>query len=210
MPTIQKIAEDIINSSQGAIYSEGSKFKIPYIYDLIHQYRETVIRMTYYKTGRVNPMWLQTCFPEFSKDLQESDFLVKFNVPAPAILDDQTDGFVYIGTLDRACNFTKLQNRSELALYANHRATKTGIKTIWEDGFLEVWGNPAQKEVRIDGVFANPTLIEEYNIDISDYPIDGDSLIQLKQLIFQSQTDNMAKSPSNFSQKIVDKPSSIV
>jgi len=213
MPTLTKIAEDIIKSAQGAIFTEQSKFQIPYIYDLIRQYREVIFRTTYERTGRVNPLWTQQFFPEFSEDLQESKLYVKFEVPNPVILDDQTDGFLYIGTLDKSCNFRKNQNRAELSMYQNHRATKVStkgkIKTIWSEGFLEVWGNPLQKEIRIDGIFANPTSLPTYNIDISEYPISGDDLVQLKQLIYNSQTEPMAKTPTDYKNNMVDNPTAI-
>lgn len=213
MLTLPKIAEDIIRSAQGAVFTEQSKFQIPYIYDLIHQYRNVILRTTYEKTGRVHPLWLQQYFPEFSKDLQESELYVKFECPPPVVLDDQTDGFLYIGTLDKSCNFRKNQNRAELAMYQNHRVTKVRtkgkIKTIWSDGYLEVWGNPLQKEIRIDGVFMNPTLLPDYNMEVSEYPISGDDLTQLKQLIFNSQTEPMAKTPTDFKNNMVDNPTAL-
>lgn len=213
MPTLVKIAEDIIKSSQGAIFAEQSKFQIPYLYDLIHQYREVVLRLNYTKSGKISPISLQQYAPEFSEALQESKLYVKFECPSPIVLDEQTDGFLYIGTLDKSCNFRKNQNRAELAMYQSHRVTKVGIdgkiKTIYSDGFLEVWGNPLQKEIRIDGVFSNPTLLPDYNFDLSDYPISGGDLAQLKDLISKAQTDKMAQTPANFKQTMVDLPTAI-
>ena len=205
MPTLILIAEDIIKNAQGAVFLNQSKFQIPYIYDLIHQYRQLVMRMTYEKTGRIHPLWTQQFIPEFTKDLQESLKYVRFDVPAPVVLDDQTDGFIYIGTLDRSCAFRKLQNRAELALFNEHRVTKSGnIKTIWSDGFLEVWSNPLQKEVRIDGIFSNPTLLPSYNLEFSEYPLDGDSITTMKQLIYGAQTEPMAKTPAQYKANLID------
>jgi len=212
--TLPQLATDIINSAQGAVYTEGSKFAIPYIYDLIHQYREVILRTTYERTGRTNPLWLQQFFPEFVEATQESKLYVKFECPAPVILDDQTDGFFYIGTQDKACNFRKNQNRAELAMYQEHRVTKVStegkIKTIWSEGFLEVYGNPLQKAILVDGVFSNPTLLPEYSLEFSDYPLDLDSISQLKDLMAKAQTDKMAQSPTNSSASITDKPTTIV
>lgn len=209
MPTLKKIADDIVMSAQGGIFAEQSKFQIPFIYDLIHQYRQVVMRIAYSKTGRINPLWLNQYIPEYSEDIQESKLFVKFECPAPVILDDQTDGFLYIGTLDKNINFKKAQSRAELAMYNQHRATKSGIKTIWSDGYIEVWGNPLEKEIRIDGVFANPTLLPEYNIDFSEYPLGGDDIMAMKKLIFVEQTKQIGESPANTTAKIVDKPTSI-
>lgn len=213
MPTLVKYAEDAINSEQGAIFTQQSKFSIPYIYDLIHSFREVVIKINYTKTGKANPAWFQKYYPEFTEALQESTTSVKFECPASVIMDDQTDGFFYIGTTDGACNFRKNQNRADLAMYQAHRVTKvsTGgkIKTIWSDGFLEVVGNPLQKDILIDGIFANPTLLPDYNIEFSEYPLDGDSWNQIKQLLFPSTIARQAQSPTNAKQTMVDLPTSI-
>jgi len=212
--TLPKLAEDIIKTAQGGIFANSSKFEIPYIYDLIHQYREVVLRMVYTKTGRINPVWTQKYIPEFVKEAQESSLYVVFDVPAPIVLDDQTDGFLYIGTQDKACNFRKNQNRAELAMYQHHRSTKVGIngpvKTIYSDGRLECWGNPLLVDPPlVDAVWQNPTLLPEYNFELSDYPLGGDDIMAIKKMIFDTQTDNMAKSPTNRSVSMQDKPTTV-
>ncbi len=209
MATLVQIADSIIRDAQGSSFALQSKFQIPYLYDLIHQYRSLVIQAYYSKTGRVHPLWTQKVYPEYNKDLQDDPCCVKFEVPSPVTLDDQTDGFLYIGTLTKNCAFRRFMDRSELAVYNNHRVTKGGsIRTIYSDGILEVYGDSLLKELMMDSVIYNPTLVSEYNIDMSEYPLDQNSIAAMKKLIFEI-TDNAAKSPTNISQTMTDKPSAV-
>ena len=48
------------------------------------------------------------------------------------------------------------------------------------------------KELRTDGIFANPTDIPTYNIEHDQYPIDDNTLVLMKKLIVLSELVPMA------------------
>lgn len=201
---IGKITDYIIRSVQ-SIHTQGSKFKVNNLEDLCNEGRAVQIRSTYSKTGRINSLWLQPYVLEFDKNIQDNDCVVKFKCPAPLLLDNETDGFNYIGTLTGDCAWRKLPNRGQLALYQNHRNSGTKTLALWEDGILELHGEKGKipKEGRVIAAFENPFELPDWNNEFSDYPIDNDNLAQMQQLIIQSLM-NQSKTPTNYKPVNVD------
>lgn len=206
--TLPNIADQIIRNVQGGIRTDETKFSPPYLFDLIHQARSTVIKNRFTKERRIQSVWTQQYIPDFIPELQDSNCIVKFSVPAPIPLDNQTDGFIYIGEINNNCAYRKATSRGEIANYNKHRATRNNkgvvmngnIKVLYSDGILEVYGNPLLKEIRIDGIFMNPTLIPTYNIHLSEYPIDDASLQEMKIIILKNITNIEARTPSDKTQ----------
>jgi hypothetical protein len=195
---IGKITDYIIRSLQST-HTAGTKFKVNNLEDLCNQGRAVQIRSVYTKTGRVNPIWLQTYIPEYEAEIQDDVCSVKFQVPASVMLNNETDGFIYIGTPNKNCAYRKLPNRAQLALYKAHKNSGNKTVCIWEDGILEVYGPQGEipKVVRIDAVFENPFILPDYNLEYSDYPLDNDNLAQMQQLLISSLL-NQGKTPTNY------------
>ena len=210
MQTLPEIASGLINTMQ-SVHNVQTKFELPYMYDLCNQYKAVQQRISYQSTGRISPTWTLVHYCEYEADLQVSGSgMIRFRCPAPVVLDEMTDGFIYIGTVTKNCAFRKLQNRAELAGYNRHRVTKSGvIKTIWSEGFLEVYGDPLIKELRVELVPLNPMEVSTYNTEFSDYPLDEDNLVSLKQLLINGELDRQAKSPADYRQNYVDNATSL-
>lgn len=202
--TLPQIADQIIKEVQGGVRTIESKFSYEYIYSLIHTYRANVIRQQYSKAKRIHPLWTQQYLPEFSKDLQDDICMVKFQVPPSIIMNEQVNGYLYIGEVNGSCAYNQLNSRAELSTYNQHRVTKEAVRIIYSDGILEVYGNTEIKQLRIDAVFANPTDVPTYNIELDQYPIDNESLNQAKELIVKTELGREAQGPADFKQNILD------
>lgn len=184
MQTLPNIADSIIRQVQGGIRTDETKFSIPYLYSVIHEARASVIKALFTQERRIQSSWTQIVIPDFNADLQDNDCCVKFEVPATIALDKKTDGLLYVGEINKNCAFRKVISRAELSTINKHRTSKA-IKFLYSEGTLEIYSNPLLKEVMVDGIFANPTLIPTYNIALSEYPIDDMLLNQLKISVMQ-------------------------
>jgi len=183
MEILPKIADAIIRNIQGAIRTSETKFDIPYIYQVIHEARASILKATFTKERRIQSSWTQIYIPDFNADLQDNDCVVKFEVPAPVALDNKIDGFLYVGMIEKNCAFRKAVSRAELSNINRHRTGRKAIKYLYSEGIMEVYANPLIKEMMIDGIFANPTVLPTYNIRFSEYPIDDASLALLKTAV---------------------------
>jgi hypothetical protein len=187
MPKLKEIADEIIRAKEGGISVDESKYDLAYLYSLIHQARAQAIFMQWQKVKRINVAWTQRFDCTFVPDLQDNDCCVKFECPAPITLDNKMDGFLYIGSIDWNCAYRKVESRAKLASFEKYRYTKGNnflAKVIYSDGFIEVWGNTFIEELAVDGIFADPTKVSNFNVDYDEYPIDPSLLEQMKVLLF--------------------------
>jgi len=202
--TLIQIADQLIKEVQGGVRSASSKFSREYMYSLIHAYRANVIRAQFTKSSRIHPTWTQQFYPEYSKDLQDDECAIKFQVPPSIIMSSTTNGYLYIGEVGGNCAYPQLNSRAELAVYNQHRVTKKDVRIIYSDGILEVYGNTELKMIRIDGVFQDPTKLPTYNIELDEYPIDNESLNMMKDMIVKAELGAEAQTPANFKQDALD------
>lgn len=201
---IEKITDSIIRNVQ-SIHTLGTKFEVPNIEDLCNQFRAVQLRSNYAKTGRINPQWMQQYVLEYDVDMQDDQCISKFKMPAPLVLDNETDGIVYVGTLKGKCAYRKVPNRAWLALYNNHRNSGSKPICLYENGILEIHGEKGKvpKEATTTTVFDNPFELPDYNMDFSDYPIDNDNLVQMQQILIQSLL-SQSKTPTNYKPQNTD------
>jgi hypothetical protein len=202
--TLLEIATQIIKEVQGGMRTVESKFSNEYIYSLIHAYRANVLRAQFSKSKRIHPLWTQQFYPEYSADLQDDVCAVKFQIPASIIMNEQTNGYLYIGEVAGNCAYKQLNSRAELSTYNQHRVSKQGVRIIYSDGTLEVYGNIEMKTLRVDGVFANPAEIPTFNPDFDNYPMDNESINQMKDIIVKAQLGKEAQTPADFKQNQLD------
>lgn len=188
--TLPNIIEEIIATPSGGIITDEVKLDNPYIESLVHEYRAKALvdMWANRRVKRINPLWLQQCVLEYSKDLQEDECFVKFVCPATIRLDNKTDGMLYVGTIEGNCPYDKVSTRAELSDILNHRITKNNVVSLYSDGLIEIWNNPLCESVRIDGIFNVPTEVPTYNKWKDPYPISPDLLVTMKNMLFQIET----------------------
>lgn len=197
--TLQEIIDIFIRIPSGGVLTQENRYDDLFIESAVHRVRSTAIFAYWQKTKRINPIWTQQFVPVFNEALQEDDLCkVIFPCPAPVNLDEQMDGFLYIGTEDGNCPYRKVVSRAELANANKHRSikiTKDIVKVLYSDGNLEVYGNTDLKKIRVDGIFQNPTLIPTYNRDIDPYPVDEALIDMMKNIYYQTEAQVVVARP---------------
>lgn len=211
MPTLIELRDDIISIPSGGVMIDDTKYDFPYIEYLLHQYRERAIVTAWSTSKRINPLWTQQFVAEYDEELQESDKYVLFKAPPPIAIDSMMDGFLYIGETDGNCAYTKVVTRADLANRNEHRYSKCepgDIKVLWNNGVFEVYGNTMLKELRVDGVFADPTLIPTYNMQYDQYPVSNDIIVLMKEMMMKEQVQAMTQTDIESSTDNPRKPNS--
>jgi len=123
---ITKVAvERLIRMAQGGTYTDEQRLDYQYMKSQLNVFRATTIRILYVgdrytgKNTRINNLYYQSFYPEYSKFLQTSDCFNVFEVPPVVSLDDKSDGFRYIGTVDNSLAFKRITDRADLSYLNN-------------------------------------------------------------------------------------------
>jgi hypothetical protein len=190
-----EIVDKLIRSVSGGVNPNDSKFDPLYVQALIPQLREKAIKMDYSGTRdmaankRIEYAWLQSELLNIDEEIQDPDvdYLI-FSLPKPVAISKGVDGIVYAGKKDDSVDFSKLANRNEVALYKRRGFLRNGkdIAVIYETPYLLVFGNPNLKQVKIQGVFSDPTRVANFNQDTDDYPV-TDSLLDVMTDLFKKE-----------------------
>ncbi len=188
---LKEIVEMFQRQAGGGVFDTDTRYDIGFSEDTIHKARATVMFNYYQKYKKINPIWLQPFIGTYDADLQESKRFVKFVCPPTVTLDDFIDGFIYVGNLDGTVEYTKNPDRASLLNSQSHRYISRGLSNptfIYFNGCIEIYNNPNIKELKVDGIFLDPTKVSSYNKEYDPYPVD-DSLIPLMQdLIYNSES----------------------
>lgn len=188
------ILKDIVEMFQrqagGGVFDTETRYDIAFTEDTIHKARAVVLFNYYQKYHKINPSWTQQYTVAYDSALQESTKFVKFPCPAVLTLDDFTDGFLYVGNLNDNVSYRKIANRATLSTYNAHRYTKLNIDTpefIYSDGYIEIYGNAMIRQLKVDGIFTDPTSVPNFNKEFDQYPLDESLLPLMQDLIFNTE-----------------------
>jgi hypothetical protein len=178
--------------------------------DVINSAKGTVQNLLYKKYQKINSVWTQQYRVEYVADTQETNKFVRFALPTPAVtLGMVNSGIVYAGNPDGCQNYALVQSRGELNTFLSHRTTKKLPIILYSDTYLEVYNLPLIKEMLIDYVPADPTLLPTYNFDLDQYPLDEEGIALLKDSVYNTITGVQAKAPTDVGQNLKDNPTSI-
>jgi hypothetical protein len=186
---LRDLISQVIRLVSGGTFTDDTRYDPLDIEAKIHYARANVIQQFFTKNKRISGEWLQTYNAVYDANLQGNIDFVKFAVPSGIPLDIYRDGFIYVGDKNGNIAYRRVNNRAELANYNLHRITRISSdrpKFIYSEGYIEVYGNSMIKELRIDGVFANPTELPTYNQDIDNYPLSEDLISQVKDFLLKT------------------------
>lgn len=186
--TLAEFRSQVIRLPSGGILTDESRFDFLDIDAEIHFARAVVIPAFYSKTKRISGEWLQTFVATYDQNIQESNDYVIFDVPRGIPLDVMRDGYLYIGDTAGDTAYRRVNNLAELVNYNQHRITKINNnrpKVLYSEGRMKVYGNTMIKELRIDGIIADPTEILTYNQDFDNYPISEDLIQPVRDYLLQ-------------------------
>lgn len=186
--TLAELRSQVVRLPGSGILTDETRFDFPDIDAEIHFGRAAVIRAFYSKTKRISGEWIQTYIGTYDKNIQESADYVIFDVPRGIPLDVMRDGYLYIGDIAGDIAYRRVNNLAEFATYNQHRITKVNNsrpKVLYQEGRMKIYGNAMIKELRIDGIIANPTEVPTYNQDVDNYPISEDLIQPIRDYLWQ-------------------------
>ncbi len=176
---LAELKSQVIRLVSGGIETDVTRYDFSDIEDKIHYGRSVVISESFKESKRIGSAWLQRFISPFNTNLQDSNKFVRFKVPDVIRLDNYRDGFVYVGAIDSNIAYRRVVDRATMANGNLYRITIQNQQTarfLYEQGYIEVYGNTNIRQLAIDGIFSNPTHIPTYNQDTDEYPL-GETLI---------------------------------
>lgn len=187
---LPKIVDIMQRIGDSGVFTDSSRFDRDFYEDAVHKGRASVLLDAYSKIKRINPIWTQQFVAKYEPDLQDDNCLVRFKVPAVLTLNYALDGFLYVGSTQGNCQYRKMANRADLANSNGNRYTRIRedqVKFIYSDGFIECYGNTELRDLRVDGIFLNPTEVPTYNKQYDEYPLDEALILQLESILFNTE-----------------------
>jgi hypothetical protein len=203
---LQEIIDIVISDVSAGIVVDDTRFEFDYVKDKIHSYAAIVKKEEYRKNKFINNINYLKHYPRFEAELQDDPMcFVKFRCPDVISFDSNSDGFRYIGAIDRSINFKRIQNRSYLSSFNSHPVMNVNTRgmSVLYDGtsqIIEVYGNTSLEELLVEGIFSDPTEIPTFNVEIDQYPLSEDLIPMLSTVIMNDITRLVAAQiPSKYS-----------
>ncbi len=200
MSTLRIRTDQLIRAVNGGLNTMDSKWDPLYIESLMPSLREKAMVIHYFgdrfraATRRIEYAWIQPTTVQVDTGLDSDLDYITFTMPKVASIGNMVDGFVYVGQKNSSVSFSKAKNREDIAnMKARNMFDGSVIAYIWEGGKLEVYGNKMLTEVNVRGVFADPTEVSGYNIEVDDYPINEDLLLIMAEVFKIDQGINIQR-----------------
>lgn len=191
METLPKIAESVIRQINGGKFLYEEIFAFNHLYELIDECRASLIKLQYTKERTINDNWVQSLVIDSVEEKNiDNECFITFNIPPTISLDNKTDGLIWVG--DGIRSFRRLETINHLYNSNLHRVSRLRdvsqggvIKYYCVDGKGYIYGDKNIKEIKVQGIFANPRLLPTYNLELDMYPIDNNILLLMKQEVIK-------------------------
>lgn len=206
------LAEDLIRSNSGGIFTNENKNDIDFVLFLLDQFRGLAIQAFYSDPKVRQPMVhnsLLQPYTAYKADatqvldrVTQKTCVIKFKCPQVLIINEVVDGAGYIGSPSGKENYRRVRSRAELAEYYNHpMSNPSSSKYIYAyldvDDTLEIHGNIKQNEVLMNMCFSSPTQVPGFNIDTDRYPTNNAIQAKIKDLANKISLREIAASPED-------------
>lgn len=199
---LRNIVDTLIRAVSGGENGIDNKYSPTYVEALVPQLRNEAIILDYYgsrnraASRRLDYACYQTIDVNVNTPVEGRDY-VTFTVPKTIGVGRLIDGLVYVGQQDQSIEFSRLLNRSDVAMMkARGLLNGDNIAYIWSQGNIEVYGNNALGEIQVRGIFVNPTELSSFNVETDDYPI-SENLLLLMADLFKAQMNVNIQLPSD-------------
>lgn len=199
---LRQIADILIRSVSGGDNTIDNKYSPEYVEALVPSLRNDAIILSYFgsrtraASRRLDYALYQTVDLTVNAVNNNLDY-VTFDLPRTISIGRLIDGLVYVGQVDNSVEFSRLLNRSDVAMMkARGLFDGTNIAYIWSQGKLEVYGNNALSECQVRGIFADPTQVPSFRIEQDDYPI-SDNILNIMTDLFKMQMNINVQMPAD-------------
>lgn len=199
---IRQIADILIRSVSGSENGLDNKYSPEYVEALIPSLRNDAIILDYYgsktraASRRLDYALYQTVNATVNTPVEGRDY-VTFTVPKTIGVGRLIDGSVYVGKQNDSVQFSRLLNRSDVAMMkARGLLDGSNIAYIRNPTEIEVYGNNALSELQERGIYADPTQVPNFKIEEDDYPI-SDSILNLMIDLFKAGQNINVQMPAD-------------
>jgi hypothetical protein len=194
---LRNIVDTLIRAVSGGENGIDNKYSPTYVQALVPQLRNEAIILDYYgsrsraASRRLDYACFQTIDANVNTPVEGRDY-VTFTVPKTIGVGRLTDGLVYVGQQYQSIEFSRLLNRSDVAMMkARGLLNGDNIAYIWSQGNIEVYGNNALGEIQVRGIFTDPMEVSGFNVETDDYPISENLLLLMTDLFKANQNVNI-------------------
>lgn len=197
---LREVVDTLIRSVSGGVNTIDNKYEPRYVEALVPQLREQAIKIDYFggknnaASKRLDYSYTQTVTVNVDTGLNNQLDYITFTIPRPLSVGRMVNGLVYVGQKNNAVSFAQMYNREDIA-NAKARGMFDGsvIAFFWEGGKLEVYGNKQLTEVNVRGIFSDPTVVPNFNIEVDDYPVNEALMLIMTDLFKANQNINVQK-----------------
>lgn len=195
MILLKDIVDEIRKDLSAGLGNDESRFDDEYLENKIHAARAIVISNYITKNRFFNDSWIQTVDINFVDRDKECD-AVYFECPSPISITSHEDGFMYVGHINGLKPFMRARKNGFTTL-TMHSLFKNDHNIFWDWKQLEqnkasliVYNNLKLENIKVRGIFNNPTDVYGFRVDTDAYPVD--SLVR-KELVEMVGLDIMRK-----------------
>ena len=189
METFNQIKNEIIAQVQGGLASDESKFDDTMVESLINQARADLV----YPRRTLPEVFYQPIELQYiSKVNAFNNCYVEFLMPMPLTFANNTDGIRYLGHPSGDVAYSRRGKSTTSSIYMAHKLIRNKTETMWVATMdtigqwrVKVYNNPDVEELLVIGAFYNPIQVPNFRKDVDPYPIDGDTLSDVKRAINQ-------------------------
>jgi len=194
--TLIETIESLAKMPSGAIFTDENRYDQLYLISIANKFRAAAIRKDNQINKRINTISYQRFYPRYVEQEQYEWCFYRFKCPAPINLDDISNGFRFIGTINSSKTFSVIKTRGELSTFFNHPvmspSNSSNICALYDGttGYWEIYAkdNKLPKRFVVEMIMYNPLDCPEYNMDFDDYPISEDLRMEMEQMVFQANT----------------------
>ena len=187
--TLKEIRDEIRSMPESGYLNADNRFSSGFIDDLIHEKRAAAIVNLWNVNRHIPQQWLQTYYPEYSKDYQDGELcFVRYKIPRLVTISNLQQGISFIGSDGVSLQFKLFDNRSSFMTARQHKiwnpASGRYVAVLMSGDEIEIYSKVNITEPpRIEGMFMNPCDVPTYNRNVDDYPVESTLLAEMKRLI---------------------------
>lgn len=198
--TLDYISE--LQAEVEAVQTQGSKLSREKLISYLNEGRALAISNSGQGGTRINPVWLQTYYCVYDSLLQDDDCNVIFDLPSAIKFKKYADGYVGFFNNDGSVQYRRFNTLGEVNNAMNHpilaRSLTKYIAVLVENEQAKIYTKVPRarlQQLRVSGLFNNPTELPDFNITTDQYPIDETTFEWVRGWLKQTILNQIEQTP---------------
>ncbi len=190
---LDEITERIVRSCQGGKAKDETEIDFEYIESKIPKWRQAAMSILYNGSREqaansyISPDWYQTItIPIPSNQSNNNKSYITATVPKVIRINNNTDGFVFVGDDDDTVNFIRISSPSYASdLMSRGDLSEDVIGFIVLGSDIRFYGNKQLENFTIQAILSNPLDDPNFDIDNDQYPVSEDVVSVIERIAMQ-------------------------